>query len=53
LRETQRSLDVDIDRLDSGLKIINIGLAPLAVALLGVIVLSVRRRRRAHQSSTP
>jgi ABC-type uncharacterized transport system involved in gliding motility auxiliary subunit len=53
LRETQRSLDVDIDRLDSRLKIINIGLAPLAVALLGVIVLAVRRRRRARQSSTP
>jgi len=52
LRETQRSLDVDIDRLKSWLKIINIGVAPVGVALLGVIVLAVRRRR-AHQSNTP
>jgi ABC-type uncharacterized transport system involved in gliding motility auxiliary subunit len=52
LRETQRSLDVDIDRLNSWLKIINIGVAPVGVALLGVIVLAVRRRR-AHQSNTP
>jgi ABC-type uncharacterized transport system involved in gliding motility auxiliary subunit len=51
LRETQRSLDVDIDRLNSWLKVINIGLAPLAVAIVGLIVLAVRRRRRAQQSS--
>jgi ABC-type uncharacterized transport system involved in gliding motility auxiliary subunit len=51
LRETQRSLDVDIDRLNSWLKVINIGLAPLAVAIAGLIVLAVRRRRRAQQSS--
>lgn len=53
LRETQRSLDVDIDRLDSWLKVVNIALAPLAVAVVGVIVLAVRRRRRAQRSSTP
>jgi ABC-type uncharacterized transport system involved in gliding motility auxiliary subunit len=47
LRETQRGLDVDIDRLDSTLKVINIGLAPLAVALAGFFVLARRRRRRA------
>jgi ABC-type uncharacterized transport system involved in gliding motility auxiliary subunit len=51
LRETQRSLDVDIDRLNSWLKVINIGLAPLTVAIAGLIVLAVRRRRRAQQSS--
>jgi ABC-type uncharacterized transport system involved in gliding motility auxiliary subunit len=47
LRETQRGLDVDINRLGSRLKIINIAIAPLIVALAGVVVLSMRRRRRA------
>jgi ABC-type uncharacterized transport system involved in gliding motility auxiliary subunit len=46
LRETQRGLDVDIDRLDSWLKVINMVIAPLCVALAGVIILSLRRRRR-------
>jgi ABC-type uncharacterized transport system involved in gliding motility auxiliary subunit len=46
LRETQRGLDVDINRLDARLKIINIGLAPLAVAIAGVFILTLRRRRR-------
>jgi ABC-type uncharacterized transport system involved in gliding motility auxiliary subunit len=47
LRETQRGLDVDIDRLDSWLKVINIAIAPLCVVVAGVIILSLRRRRRA------
>jgi ABC-type uncharacterized transport system involved in gliding motility auxiliary subunit len=46
LRETQRGLDVDIDRLDSWLKVVNIAIAPLCVAVAGVIILSLRRRRR-------
>ncbi len=46
LRETQRGLDVDINRLDSWLKVINIVLAPLCVAVAGVVILSLRRRRR-------
>ncbi len=46
LRETQRGLDVDINRLDSWLKVINIAIAPLCVAVAGVIILSLRRRRR-------
>jgi ABC-type uncharacterized transport system involved in gliding motility auxiliary subunit len=46
LRETQRGLDVEINRLNSRLKIINIAVAPLLVALAGVIILSRRRRRR-------
>jgi ABC-type uncharacterized transport system involved in gliding motility auxiliary subunit len=46
LRETQRGLDVDINRLDSWLKVINIAVAPLLVAVAGVIILSMRRRRR-------
>jgi ABC-type uncharacterized transport system involved in gliding motility auxiliary subunit len=50
LRETQRGLDVDINRLGSRLKIINIALAPLAVAIAGFFILSMRRRRRAASS---
>jgi ABC-type uncharacterized transport system involved in gliding motility auxiliary subunit len=47
LRETQRGLDVDIDRLESWLKFLNMAVAPLAVALAGFLVLAWRRRRRA------
>ncbi len=47
LRETQRSLDVEINRLNTWLKVINIGIAPLCVAIVGILVLSSRRRRRA------
>jgi ABC-type uncharacterized transport system involved in gliding motility auxiliary subunit len=46
LRETQRGLNVDIDRLESRLKVLNIAIAPLCVVLAGVIILSLRRRRR-------
>jgi ABC-type uncharacterized transport system involved in gliding motility auxiliary subunit len=46
LRETQRGLDVDINRLGSWLKVINIAIAPLIVALGGVMILSMRRSRR-------
>ena len=46
LRETQRGLDVEINRLNSRLKILNIAVAPLLVALAGVVVLSLRRRRK-------
>jgi ABC-type uncharacterized transport system involved in gliding motility auxiliary subunit len=51
LRETQRGLNVDIDRLDERLKIINIGAAPLIVAVIGGFVLAARRRRRARGAS--
>jgi ABC-type uncharacterized transport system involved in gliding motility auxiliary subunit len=47
LRETERGLDVDINRLGSELKAINIAIAPLIVAIAGVLILSMRRRRRA------
>jgi ABC-type uncharacterized transport system involved in gliding motility auxiliary subunit len=46
LRETERGLDVDINRLGSHLKVINIAIAPLLVAVAGVLILSLRRRRR-------
>jgi ABC-type uncharacterized transport system involved in gliding motility auxiliary subunit len=53
LRETQRGLDVDINRLNSWLKVINIAIAPLCVAVAGVIILSTRRRRRTAAPGTP
>ena len=49
LRETQRGLDVDIDRLGTWLKVVNIAVAPLAVAIAGVIILSLRRRRKSSR----
>jgi len=50
LRETQRGLNVDIDRLDSRLKILNIAVAPLLVAVAGGVILALRRRRRSRGS---
>src|ERR1700690_2430807 len=47
VRETQRGLDVEINRLEVWLKVLNIAVAPLIVALAGAIILSLRRRRRA------
>ncbi len=46
LRETQRGLDVEINRLEVWLKALNIVIAPLAVAIVGAMVLSARRRRK-------
>jgi ABC-type uncharacterized transport system involved in gliding motility auxiliary subunit len=46
LRETQRGLDVEINRLDIWLKVLNIAIAPLAVAIVGALLLSARRRRK-------
>jgi ABC-type uncharacterized transport system involved in gliding motility auxiliary subunit len=46
LRETERGLDVDINRLGSWLKVINIAIAPLIVAVAGVVILWLRRHRR-------
>jgi ABC-type uncharacterized transport system involved in gliding motility auxiliary subunit len=51
LRETQRGLNVDIDRLDDRIKILNIAVAPLLVAVVGGLVLAARRRRQARGSS--
>jgi ABC-type uncharacterized transport system involved in gliding motility auxiliary subunit len=52
LRETQRGLDVDIDRLNTWLKVINIAIAPFAVAIAGVVILTLRRRRKSSQAGT-
>ncbi len=48
LREVQRALREDIDRTEMWLKVLNIALVPALIALGGIIVLGVRRRRR-HQ----
>jgi ABC-type uncharacterized transport system involved in gliding motility auxiliary subunit len=50
LRETQRGLNVDIDRLNTRLKVLNIAVAPLLVAIAGGVVLARRRRRKARGS---
>ncbi len=47
LRETQRGLDVEIERTETWLKALNIGLVPLGVAVAGFLVLASRRRRQA------
>ncbi|MGC1524096.1 MAG: Gldg family protein, partial [Steroidobacteraceae bacterium] len=52
LRETQRGLDMEINRLETWLKILNIAIAPLLVAVAGVIILWRRRRRRAALTGT-
>ena len=51
LRETQRGLNVDIDRLESRLKALNIAVAPLIVAVVGAFVLVARRRRKSRGST--
>jgi ABC-type uncharacterized transport system involved in gliding motility auxiliary subunit len=53
LRETQRGLDVDIDRLESWLKALNIAVMPLIVAAAGVFALAWRRRRKTSAASAP
>lgn len=46
LREVQRSLNVDIERLESRLRFVNIGLVPLLVAIIAVVLSFARLRRR-------
>ncbi|MCF6287674.1 MAG: Gldg family protein [Proteobacteria bacterium] len=46
LREVRRNLDKDIQDLGSKLKIINIGLVPLIITLLGIFVLWFRPKRK-------
>jgi ABC-type uncharacterized transport system involved in gliding motility auxiliary subunit len=48
LREVQRNLDRDIERLGNWLKAINIGAVPIAISLVSLAVLYLRRRRRAE-----
>ncbi len=53
LREVRRSLDVDIDRLGTLLKIVNIMLVP-ALLTVGVLIAAfVRRRKRIGKTHSP
>jgi ABC-type uncharacterized transport system involved in gliding motility auxiliary subunit len=45
LRDVRRSLDVEIERLGTRLKILNIALVPVLIAI-GAVLLAVARRRR-------
>jgi ABC-type uncharacterized transport system involved in gliding motility auxiliary subunit len=53
LRETQRGLDVDIDRLDTWIKALNIAVAPLLVGIAGAGLLALRRRRQRSAAVGP
>lgn len=46
LRQVQRDLDQDIERLGNTLKAVNIGLVPLIISVLSIALLLIRRRRR-------
>jgi ABC-type uncharacterized transport system involved in gliding motility auxiliary subunit len=46
LRQVQRSLDEDIERLGTWLKVINIGAMPLLVSVVSLVLYLGRRRRR-------
>ncbi|MDX1513301.1 MAG: Gldg family protein [Gammaproteobacteria bacterium] len=54
LRDVRHRLRQDIENLESSLKVINIGLVPLLIAVSGVLVAvyRIRRRRRALSSAT-
>lgn len=48
LRQVQRGLDRDIERLGSVLKILNITVVPLIIAGTGLLLVMIRRRQRAR-----
>jgi len=45
LRQVQRDLDSDIEQLGRWLKVINIGMMPLLIGLLGIALLLFKRQR--------
>jgi ABC-type uncharacterized transport system involved in gliding motility auxiliary subunit len=51
LREVRRSLDEEIQRLGTVLKVINIGAVPVLIAI-GAVVLGIARRRRLRAGRT-
>lgn len=51
LRDVQHNLNKDIERLETELKFVNIGLIPIAVAVLAVILAGLRYQRRRRQAS--
>ena len=46
LRDVQHDLHIDIDRLETRLKIVDIGIMPLAVVILTALLALAGRRRR-------
>ncbi|MDJ0927858.1 MAG: Gldg family protein [Gammaproteobacteria bacterium] len=50
LRQVRRDLDQSIEDLGTRLKVINIGLMPLLTAVLGIVVLALRRRQQAART---
>ena len=46
LREVRRNLDKDIQKLGSNLKIINIGLVPFLITLIGIFILWFKPKRK-------
>lgn len=54
LRDVQRALRIDIERLDAVIKFVNIGLMPILIGLVALVMALVRARRRVrrpHQQS--
>ncbi len=51
LRDVQHNLNRDIDGLESRLKFANVGLMPLAVAVIAAILVLYRRQRRRRASA--
>jgi ABC-type uncharacterized transport system involved in gliding motility auxiliary subunit len=52
LKEVRKNLRVDTDRLEFWTKVVNIGLVPLLVAILG-LALALAKRRRAASTARP
>ena len=46
LRDVQHNLNRDIERLESKLKFINVGLMPLAVAVIAIVLATIGMQRR-------
>lgn len=46
LRQVQRELDQDIERLGTRLKVLNVALVPLVISVLSVALVLIRRRAR-------
>ncbi len=52
LKDVRKNLRVDTDRLEFWTKVVNIGLVPLLVAILG-LALALAKRRRAARTLRP
>ncbi len=48
LRQVRHSLDLDIEKLGTKLKFINIGLVPIIISILALVLLIIRSRKRKH-----